>query len=365
MEQPKEQLKDNTNPIKQFNKKNGLWKLLDELSIKKGITEITINSPNNTFVEKEGRFFLLDIKLSEQEIFEFTKEIASFNNKKCDQNNPILDGNLPDGSRINIIHPPFVKPTPVITIRKYLSHILSFKDSPSIFGLNEKWITFIRAAIKGKLNMIVCGGTGAGKTTMLNLLLQEIPKEERVITIEDTRELNFKIPNLVHLVAGAGSGSDVKSGITLSIRDLVKNTLRMRPDRIIIGEVRGGEIFDLLQAMNTGHDGSMASIHASSPAECLTRMNTIYMLAGYDIPMRAIKGQISQAINFLVQISRNKEGERIVSEIAEITGMEGENILMQVLARYENGQLISTGLVPHCMRKLEHGGLKRDFFNSL
>ncbi|MBF0300845.1 MAG: Flp pilus assembly complex ATPase component TadA, partial [Oligoflexia bacterium] len=216
-QQPKQANPSVTKQVTVINKKNPVWKLLDDLSLKKGITEITINSPTNIFVEKEGRFFLLDLKLSCDDIYEFSKELAAFNNKKFDEENPILDGNLPDGSRVNIIHPPFVKPTPVITIRKYLNNILSFNDSPNIFGLNEKWIMFIKAAIKAKVNIIVSGGTGAGKTTMLNLLLQEIPKEERVITIEDTRELNFKIPNLVHLIAG--NNTMLNKSVTLTIRD--------------------------------------------------------------------------------------------------------------------------------------------------
>lgn len=342
--------------------KNQIWTLLDELATKKGINEIAINNPNTVFIEKGGKFFLLDFKIAPAHLLEFVKEVAKFNGKECNEDNPILDGNLPDGSRINILHPPYVKPGPVITIRKYLSEIISFENSPGIFGLTPEWVTFIKAAIKSRMNILVAGGTGVGKTTFLNLILQEIPHEERVITIEDTRELHFKIPNLVCLESGQRK---TYTDNFLSTRDLVKNTLRMRPDRIIIGEIRGGEIFDLLQAMNTGHDGSMTSIHANNPAESLKRMVSLYMLAGFEVPLKAIKGSISTAIQLIFQISRDREGKRVVSEIQEVTGMEGENILLQKLAEHshEKGILEGTGIVPHCIKKLnEKSGLPLNFF---
>jgi pilus assembly protein CpaF len=194
----------------------------------------------------------------------------------------------------------------------------------------------------------------------MNLLLQELSKQERVITIEDTLELNFNHPNLVRLEAGnRTNASDAK----ITTRDLVKNTLRMRPDRIIIGEVRGGELFDLLQAMNTGHDGSMASVHANSPGECLNRLETLYLLAGFDVPYQAVKKQIANAVNFIVQIGRNRDGDRVVTSIQEITGMEGVNILSHQIGVWEDGALQKTGISPKEMQRLHQmGGLPLNHF---
>jgi pilus assembly protein CpaF len=227
------------------------------------------------------------------------------------------------------------------------------------------WIQFLRACVGARLNIIVSGGTGVGKTTFLNLLLGELTRHERVITIEDTIELSLNIPNVVRLESG---GNNLASKATLSIRDLVKNTLRMRPDRIIIGEVRGGEMFDLLQAMNTGHEGSMTSIHANSPGECLGRIETIYLLAGFDIPYHVIRRQMTRAIDLIIQIGRNHQGKRIVTHIAELTGMEKDVITMQPVALYneKNDNLVFTGNTLSKIRKLhEKAGLPLDFFNHL
>ena len=196
---------------------------------------------------------------------------------------------------------------------------------------------------------------------MLNLLLQEVSNRERVITIEDTRELQFTLPNVVRLEARPPFGA--KMGLT--IRDLLKNTLRMRPDRIIVGEVRGGEVFDLLQAMNTGHEGSMTSVHANSPGECLMRLENLYMLSGYDIPLKALRFQISTAINFIIQIRRDRNGQRVIHQITEIAGMEGDKILSQDIAVQKSGELRFTGLVPICFARLQKAGMPKDFFAAL
>ena len=336
---------------------NSVWALIQELAGKKGITEIVINNPHSVFVERAGQFIQLKASLTKTHILEFINEVAKYNKKECNSNTPILDGNMPDGSRINVIMCPFVQDCPAITIRKYLKNIKSFDAVPSIFGLTPKWVTFLKALVHAKANVIVSGGTGVGKTTLLNLLLHELNLTERVITIEDTIELSVDIPNLVRLEA--------RNGTNMTLRELVKNTLRMRPDRIIIGETRGGELFDLLQAMNTGHDGSMSSIHASSPAECLSRMETLFMMAGFDVPVKVIRKQISTAVNFLIQLERGRDGSRILSQISEITGMESENILLQTIATYEDGSLRETGITPKILNVLhQHGGLPLDFFNS-
>jgi len=339
----------------------GVWGLLKDLETKKGITEVTINSPKHIFVERAGQFIQLNYALTKNDIVQFAKEVAQFNRRPFDIKNPIIDGNLPDGSRINIINEPFAQGSPSVSIRKYLRQINSFDTNPGIFGLETHWVELLKAMVSARLNVIVSGGTGVGKTTLLNLLLKEIAAQERVITIEDTLELQVELPNLVRLEARTFLNNE---GASLSIRDLVKNTLRMRPDRIIIGETRGGELFDLLQAMNTGHDGSMSSVHSNSPGECLSRMETLFLLAGYEIPVHVIRKMISSAVDVIVQISRNREGERVVTSITELTGMEGPNILSQQLAVYEDNKLIKTGMASHYMEKLHrYGGLPLNYFS--
>ena len=342
---------------------NSVWNLLNDLSKKSGITEILINGPKNVFVEKGGEFIQLNANIPAEDIKNFIKEVAELNHKYCDNDNPILDGNLPDGSRINIINEPFVNGGPAISIRKYLKLITSFDDNPTIFGLSPHWIIFIKAIIATRLNTVISGGTGVGKTTFLNLMINEISKHERIIAIEDTPELSINLPNVVRLESGSKT---LQSKSTLTTRDLVKNTLRMRPDRIIVGETRGGELFDLLQAMNTGHDGSMTSVHASSAAECLSRMETLVLLSGIEIPFNVVRRQISSAIGFIIQLGRDKEGNRVISEIIEVCGMEGNTFLIQQIAIREEGFLEFKGLVPKTMEKLHRiGNLPLNFFENM
>ena len=341
---------------------NAIWNLINDLNKKSGITEILINGPKSVFVERGGQFIQINANLPAGDIQEFIKEIATLNQKECDHDHPILDGNLPDGSRINIINEPFVQGSPAISIRKYLKFISSFNSNPDVFGLTPKWIEFFKAIMSAKLNLVVSGGTGVGKTTFLNLLINEIATIERVITIEDTLELSMNLPNVVRLESGAKS---LQSKSNLSTRDLVKNTLRMRPDRIIIGETRGAELFDLLQAMNTGHEGSMTSIHANSGGECLSRMETLFLLAGFEIPLVVVRKQISSAINFIVQLGRDIEGNRVITEIIEVCGMEGPTVLIQQIAAREEGVLQFKGLAPKTFDKLHRmGGLPLNFFEN-
>jgi pilus assembly protein CpaF len=340
---------------------NSVWKLINDLSSKKGITEIVINNPKTVFVERGGQFIQLNVDLVKEDIYSFVDEVAKLNNGVCNIDNPILDGNLPDGSRINMIVEPYAHGCPAITIRKYLKHIKTFEESPDVFGLTPMWVKFLQACASSRMNVVISGGTGVGKTTFLNLMLNELSPAERVVTIEDTLELSFDMANSVRL---EGGGVKEKNG-GLSTRDLVKNTLRMRPDRIIIGEIRGGELFDLLQAMNTGHEGSMCSIHSNSPGECLSRMETLYLLAGYDVPFHVVRKQISSAVDFIVQISRNREGKRVITSIQEITGMESNSILSQTIAQVEDDKLVHTGITPKNMQRLSrHGGIPIDFFNN-
>ncbi len=339
---------------------NTVWALVNDLASKKGITEIVINGPKTVFVERGGQFTQLNVSLTKTDMYEFINEVASYNKKVCDTSFPIFDGSMPDGSRINAIIEPFSSGAPAISIRKYLQSIQSFDQDHDIFGLNSEWVDFFKSLVSAKMNIVVSGGSGVGKTTFLNLLLAELDPVERVITIEDTLELNIKVPNKVRLeVRGSGDLGQP----SLGARDLVKNTLRMRPDRLIIGEVRGGEAFDLMQAMNTGHDGSMTSIHSNAPTECLSRIETLYLLAGFEVPYHVIRKQISTAIDFIIQVSRNREGLRVVSHVQELTGMEGDIILSQSVAELKDDKLALSGPSPKNMEKLHGmGGLRMDFF---
>jgi pilus assembly protein CpaF len=338
--------------------KNRINDFIEELSKKTGISELIINNNDNVYVEKDGEMFRIDTKFSDEEIEDFCQELAHYNRKEFGPEHPILDGNLPDGSRINFIHKDYTNSTHAITIRRYSKHIKSFDASPGIFGLSPEWMDFLKLLVKARINIIVAGGTGVGKTTFLNLLLQEIPSKERIITIEDTRELQFKLPNVVRLEARPS----VVNGAGLAIRDLLKNTLRMRPDRIIVGEVRGGEVFDLLQAMNTGHEGSMTSVHANSPGECLLRLENLYLLSGHDLPIKALRYQISTAVDFIIQIRRDKNGNRVVHQLTEVSSMEGDKILLQDVGMHKDGVFKFTGLVPACFPRLQKAGLPKDFF---
>ncbi len=331
---------------------------LDELAKKNGITEVIINRPDNVFVEKDGDLIHLETKFKDEDVEAFCQDVAQINRKSFGPETPILDGNLLDGSRVNLIHKDYTNSNHAITIRKYLKNIKTFKDAPGIFGLSNDWVEFLKYLVDARMNIVVSGGTGVGKTTFLNLLLQEIDPKSRVITIEDTRELQFNNLNTVRLEARPPSAKTQG----LSIRDLLKNTLRMRPDRIIVGEVRGGEVFDLLQAMNTGHEGSMTSVHANSPGECLLRLENLYYLAGYDLPLKALRYQISSAVDYIIQIKRNKNGERVVQQVTEIAGMESEKILMQDIGVYKDDKLTFTGLVPSNVAKLQKAGLPKEFF---
>lgn len=345
-----------------MNQKNALWEIVQDLRSKKDITEIVINNINTIFVERKGQFIQLKVEFCLDDIKEFISDIAKFNGKDCNQSHPLLNGLLPTGERINIVHAPIVKDVAAITIRLYQPWIKSFKAHPEIFGLGDKWCEFFIACVAAKVNFIISGGTGAGKTTFLNLLLQEISPNERVITIEDTRELNINADNWVSL-----QSPDALSHNLIGARTLVKNSLRMRPDRIILGEVRGGEMFDLTQIMNTGHDGSMTSIHSNGAAECLQRMESLYLTAGLEVPVKAIRKQISTAVDFIIQLEKNRDGERVVAQISEITGMEGSNILLsQIASLDEKGKLVSQGIAPSIMDRIHIAGdIPMDFFRKV
>lgn len=338
--------------------KNKVNELFEEINKKSGISEVIINNLDNIYVEKDGELIRIDVKFTNEDVEEFCQDLAKHNRKVFNSDNPIMDGNLPDGSRVNLIHKDYTQGCHAVTIRRYMKSIKTFDASPGIFGLTPNWMFFLKTLVKARVNVVVSGGTGVGKTTFLNLLLQEIPQKERIITIEDTRELQFNLPNVVRLEARPAVGA--QQG--LAIRELLKNTLRMRPDRIIVGECRGGEVFDLLQAMNTGHEGSMTSVHSNSPGECLLRLENLYMLSGYDLPIKALRYQISTAVDYIIQIRRDKDGKRVVSHVTEISNMEGDKILMTDIGGFKNGEFKFTGLVPSKFERLQKAGLPKDFF---
>jgi pilus assembly protein CpaF len=346
-----------------MNAENSIWKLLSDLSKKKGITEIIINDPDHVYIERDGELVRLNVEIQPEDFPDFCRYIAKYNKSEYNENNPIVDGNLPDGSRINIISGIYTNKNPAITIRKYLHSIKYFDDFDGIFGLSNRFVDLIKAMVKSKMNIVVSGGTGVGKTTFLNLLLQEASPLDRVVTIEDTRELNFHLPNKVSLVA-AKNRSRISEPLTM--RDLLKNALRMRPDRIIVGEIRGAESFDMLQSMNTGHDGSMCTVHSNSCAECLSRIENLFMYNGIDIPVKVIRNQMCSAIDFIIQLERDRDGNRLVAQIAEVSNMEGDTILLQDIGRLDEGKLKFTGLVPKRLNDLvSDGGLDRNFFRNV
>ncbi len=341
---------------------NSIWKMLEDLSTKKGISEIVINGAKNVFVERGGEFIGLNVPINKRDILEFANEVAIFNKKEFSTHEPILDGRLPDGSRINIIGEPYASGGTSITIRKYLSNNFQLEKHAQFFGIDQNLVPFFRSLIKAKKNILISGGTGSGKTTFMNMLLKEMAPEDRIITIEDTLELVVNNLNTVRLESGLSrSGQDA-----IEMSDLVKNTLRMRPDRIILGEVRGAEVFDMIQAMNTGHDGSMTSIHSNSCLECLQRVEALFLMAGIEIPYHVVRRYISTAVDYIIQLGKTQDGGRKVVQVMEVGNMEGSNILTTSVFESVNNKLIFNGAVPGSGNDLvAHGGLDANFWNNL
>jgi pilus assembly protein CpaF len=284
--------------------------------------------------------------------------------KRCDESSPYVDARLPDGSRVNIIIPPLSLVGPVITIRKFSRNPLTPDDLVGFGTVTQEMVTFLRASVEARLNVVVAGGTGSGKTTLLNVLSGFIPSDERIITIEDSAELQLRQEHVITLETRA---SNIEGRGAVTIRDLVRNALRMRPERIIVGECRAGEALDMLQAMNTGHDGSMTTLHSNTPRDTLSRLETMCLMAGMDLPLRAIREQISKAIELIVQQARMKDGTRKVINIAEVQGMEGDVIIMQDIFIFEQsgvdergkivGRLRPTGIRPKFIEKFEANGI--------
>lgn len=339
---------------------------LEDLIGDNSVSEIMVNGPNQVYVERKGKLVLSDVKFQDEEhVRRIIDRIVSPLGRRIDDSNPMVDARLKDGSRVNAIIPPLALCGSTITIRKFSDTPLTIENLMGFGSLSPEMAGFLEAGVRGKLNILVSGGTGSGKTTLLNVLSAFIPHDERIVTIEDAAELKLMQDHVVSLESRPANLEGIGA---ITIRDLVRNALRMRPDRIVVGEVRGGETLDMLQAMNTGHDGSLTTAHANSARDALARIETMVMMAGMDLPVTAIRQQVSGALDLVVQQARLRDGSRKITSICEITGMEGDIITTQEIFRYvvdgmdnDNkfiGHFESTGVVPHCSEKIKSNGVE-------
>ena len=331
------------------------------------VTEIMVNGPSSVYVERAGKAGLAPVKfLDEDHLRRVIEKIVAQVGRRIDESSPLCDARLPDGSRVNAVIPPLAIGGPFLTIRKFSKDPLGIEDLIGFGTLTPAAARFLQACIIGKLNVIISGGTGSGKTTTLNVMSSFIPEGERVITIEDAKELQLRQD---HVLCMESRPPNVEGKGEVSIRDLVKNALRMRPDRIVVGECRGGEALDMLQAMNTGHDGSLTTTHANTPRDAMTRIETLVMMAGYDMPVRAIREQMASAVDLVIQIGRQRDGSRKISHITEVQGLEGDVIILQDIFLFdfaagvgEDGKLLGTlqptGVRPKFAEKLADHGIK-------
>jgi pilus assembly protein CpaF len=329
------------------------------------VTEIMVNGPNQVYMEKEGKLVLTDAKFkNDNHVLHVIKKIVAPIGRRIDESSPMVDARLPNGSRVNAIIPPLAIDGPSITIRKFSEDPFKIDDLINFGTLNSKMAELLRYCVEGYLNIVVSGGTGSGKTTTLNVLSSFIPDNERIVTIEDAAELQLSQEHVVRLESRP---PNVEGKGEVTIRDLVKNSLRMRPDRIIVGEVRSGEALDMLQAMNTGHDGSLTTGHANSPRDMLSRLETMVLMSGMSLPVKAIRDQIASAIDLIIQQSRLMDGSRKITYITEVQGMEGDVIILQDIFRFEQrgidnrgkvkGEFVSTGIMPKFVQKLKEKGM--------
>jgi pilus assembly protein CpaF len=324
-----------------------------------------VNGPDMVYVEKKGKILLTDIKFSDDdEVMKVIDKIVAPLGRRIDESSPMVDARLPDGSRVNAIIPPLSLNGPVLTIRKFARVPYAIEDLISMNTLNREMAVFLNACVKSRLNIFISGGTGSGKTTTLNVLSSFIPNDERIVTIEDAAELQL---GQEHVVSLESRPPNIEGTGAIPIRDLVTNSLRMRPDRIIVGECRGGEALDMLQAMNTGHDGSLATGHANSPRDMLARLETMVLLAGVELPVKAIRQQIVGALDLIVQQARFKDGTRRITNITEVQEMEGDIVVLSDIFTFEHtgvdsdgkilGELKATGVRPRFYDKFKQSGL--------
>ena len=330
------------------------------------VTEVMVNRFNQVYVERNGLLTLTDVHFRDDvHVMHIIEKIVSPMGRRIDESSPMVDARLPDGSRVNAIIPPLALTGPALTIRKFSRDPFKINDLIEMETLTQEMADLLKACVEGKLNIVISGGTGSGKTTTLNVLSSFIPADERIVTIEDAAELQLRQEHIVTLEARP---ANIEGRGAVTIRDLVRNSLRMRPDRIVVGEVRSGEALDMLQAMNTGHEGSMTTGHANSPRDMVSRMETMVLMAGMELPVRAIREQISSAIDLVIQQSRLRDGSRKITHLTEIQGMEGEVITMQDIfifdqtGRDANGKILGrfkpTGIRPKFVEKLLANGIK-------
>ncbi len=338
------------------------------------ITEIMINGPKKVFVERLGKLTLTDVQFHDNDhLMNIVERILTPIGRRIDESSPLVDARLKDGSRVNVIIPPLALLGACVTIRKFSKKPFSVENLIAFNTMDERMAMFLRACVKARVNILVSGGTGSGKTTTLNVLSSFIPNDERIVTIEDAAELRLQQD---HVVTLESRPSNLEGKGAIAIRDLVRNALRMRPDRIIVGEVRSGEALDMLQAMNTGHDGSLTTAHANTPRDALTRLETMVLMSGLDLPVRAIREQIASALDVVLQQSRIRDGSRKVTYITEVQHMEGNTITTQDIFRYVQtgidadgksvGHFETTGLQPNFIEKFKMNGitLPEGFFDN-
>jgi len=331
------------------------------------VSEVMVNSTDPIYIERSGRIEQTPVRFSTQEhLRRVIDRIVSGVGRRIDESSPMVDARLADGSRVNAVIPPLAVDGPVLTIRKFANDKLDIDQLIALGTITPRAAALLGAAVKGALTILVSGGTGSGKTTMLNILSSNIPDTERIVTIEDAVELKLRQRHVIRLESRP---ANLEGQGEVRIRDLVRNSLRMRPDRIIVGEVRGPEALDMLQAINTGHDGSLATIHANSPRDALSRLETMVIMSGFDIPIRAIREQISSGFDIIVQMTRFRDGSRKVAQITEISGMEGDTITLSDLYAFDYqsgvdasgrslGSLQPTGLPPSFLERLADRGIK-------
>ena len=329
------------------------------------VTEIMVNGPNHIYIERAGKLVLTNAKFkNDNHVMHVIKKIVAPIGRRIDESSPMVDARLPNGSRVNAIIPPLAIDGPSITIRKFAEDPFKVEDLVNFGTLSAKMAELLKYCVRGRLNIVVSGGTGSGKTTTLNVLSSFIPEDERILTIEDAAELQLSQTHVVRLETRP---ANVEGKGEISIRDLVKNSLRMRPDRIIVGEVRSGETLDMLQAMNTGHDGSLTTGHANSPRDMLSRIETMVLMSGMNLPIKAIRDQAASAIDLIIQQSRLMDGSRKITHITEVQGMEGDVIILQDIYKFEQrgldnkgkvkGEFITTGIMPRFVQKLKEKGI--------
>lgn len=344
--------------------------LLQDLNV----NEIMVNGPRQVYVERKGKLEMSGVTFyDDAHVLHIIEKIVAPLGRRIDESQPMVDARLPDGSRVNAIIPPLSLNGPILTIRKFSKIPFGMEDLVGFGTLTKEMAEFINACVKARLNLIVSGGTGSGKTTTLGVISAFIPEDERIITIEDAAELQLR---QTHVVTLETRPPNIEGKGAITIRDLVRNALRMRPERIIVGEVRSGEALDMLQAMNTGHDGSLTTGHANTPRDMLSRLETMVLMAGMDLPVRAIREQISSALDVIVQQSRLRDGTRKITHITEVLGMEGDVIVLQDIYRFEQtgidkngkvqGHFRATGIRPHFIEKLIAAGqiLPDDIFSN-